>query len=112
MLRSTGWKMIAGGIMRESLALPYFGWTSLRLLLFLMVFGFVYDTGPGISNDDLPKLFSPGTQLDPNTKGLAGLGLASVKSVIETHNGRVWVESEPEKGTTFYFSLPVQGSNP
>jgi hypothetical protein len=30
MLRSTGWKLIAGGIMRESLALPYFGWNSLR----------------------------------------------------------------------------------
>jgi hypothetical protein len=50
--------------------------------------------------------------LDPNTKGLAGLGLASVKSVIETHNGRVWVESEPEKGTTFYFFFAGSGVQP
>jgi two-component system sensor histidine kinase BaeS len=70
--------------------------------------GFVRDTGPGISKENLPKLFCPGTQLDPNTKGLAGLGLASVKAVIESHHGRVWVESEPGRATTFYFVLPVQ----
>ena len=72
--------------------------------------GFVRDTGPGIPKEDIPRLFTPGTQLDPQNKGLAGLGLASVKSVIDAHGGRVWVESEPEKGSTFYFQLPVRDS--
>lgn len=67
--------------------------------------GYVKDTGPGIKNEDIPRLFTPGTQLDPQNKGLAGLGLASVKSVIDAHGGRVWVESEVGKGTTFFFSL-------
>ena len=67
--------------------------------------GYVKDTGPGIKQEDIPRLFTPGTQLDPQNKGLAGLGLASVKSVIDAHGGRVWVESEVGKGTTFYFSI-------
>jgi hypothetical protein len=67
--------------------------------------GFVQDTGPGIKKEDLSALFTPGVQLDPKNKGQAGLGLASVKSVIEAHGGRVWVESEVGKGTTFFFSL-------
>ena len=67
--------------------------------------GFVRDTGPGIPKEDIPRLFTPGIQLDPQNKGLAGLGLASVKSVIDAHGGRVWVESEVGKGTMFFFSL-------
>jgi hypothetical protein len=69
--------------------------------------GYVRDTGPGIKKEDLPHLFTPGIQLDPNNKGLAGLGLASVKSVIEAHNGQVWAESEWGKGTTFFFSVKI-----
>lgn len=68
--------------------------------------GFVQDTGVGVRKVDLPKLFQPGVQLHENNRGLAGLGLASVRSVIEPHKGRVWVESEWGKGSTFYFSLP------
>ncbi|MBL8024564.1 MAG: GAF domain-containing sensor histidine kinase [Elusimicrobia bacterium] len=67
--------------------------------------GFVEDSGPGIKAEDLPLLFEPRTQLNPAKKGLAGLGLASVKSVMDAHCGRVWVESEVGKGTTFFFSL-------
>ena len=67
--------------------------------------GFVRDTGSGIPEEDIPRLFTPGTQLDPQNKGLAGLGLASAKSVIDAHGGRVWVESEVGKGTTFLFSI-------
>jgi len=67
--------------------------------------GFVQDTGPGIKKEDLSALFTPGVQLDPKNKGQAGLGLASVKSVIEAHGGRVWVESEVGKGTAFFYSL-------
>ncbi len=69
--------------------------------------GFVQDTGIGIRKEDLPKMFQPWVQLDENNRGLAGLGLASVRSVIEPHRGRVWVESEAGVGSTFYFSLPL-----
>lgn len=68
--------------------------------------GFVRDTGPGIKESELPFLFEPGTQLNLQKKGLAGLGLASVKSVVESHGGKVWVESEVGKGSCFFFSLP------
>lgn len=71
--------------------------------------GFVEDSGPGIKEEDLSRLFEPGTQLDPTKKGLAGLGLSSVKSVVESYGGRVWVKSELGKGSTFFFSLSLSG---
>lgn len=67
--------------------------------------GFVQDTGAGIREEDIPKLFQLGVQLHENQRGLAGLGLASVRSVIESHRGRIWVESKWGTGTRFYFSL-------
>lgn len=70
--------------------------------------GWVSDTGPGIREEDQKRLFQPGVQLNEIEKGLAGLGLASTKSVIEAHHGRVWVESEWGKGATFFFSLPLE----
>lgn len=69
--------------------------------------GFVRDTGPGIRKEDQGKLFQPGVQLNKTEGGLAGLGLASVKTVIETHRGRVWLESEWGEGSSFFFSLPL-----
>ncbi|MBL0059311.1 MAG: GAF domain-containing sensor histidine kinase [Elusimicrobia bacterium] len=69
--------------------------------------GFVEDTGPGIRKEDLPTLFQPGTQLDPQNKGLAGLGLASVKSVMEAHGGAVTVQSAPGQCARFEFILPI-----
>ena len=66
---------------------------------------FVRDNGIGINPDEAAKvfeLFYRGTSL---SKG-SGVGLAVVKSIIEAHGGRIWIESEPGQGTTFCFTLP------
>lgn len=67
----------------------------------------VSDTGCGIHPDHIPHVFdrfwrAPGTQRDGS-----GLGLAIVKGVVEAHRGRVWVESELDHGTTFFFTIPL-----
>jgi signal transduction histidine kinase len=69
----------------------------------------VYDTGKGISEDDLPKIFSKFQQFNradgPGEKG-TGLGLSISKSIIELHNGKIWVESKLNEWTKFTFTLP------
>jgi len=69
----------------------------------------VQDTGIGIDKKYHNKLFEPFTQIETlSTKehsGL-GLGLAIVKKYVEMHGGRVWFESEPGRGSTFYFTIP------
>jgi signal transduction histidine kinase len=70
----------------------------------------VHDTGPGISAADQAKLFQEFQQADnaiTKKKGGTGLGLAISKRIIEMHGGKIWVESEPGKGSTFAFTLPV-----
>jgi len=69
----------------------------------------VQDTGFGIPPADQPYIFDKFYRVQTEeTDGISGtgLGLAIVKSVIEQHNGRVWVESEPGVGSTFTFILP------
>jgi signal transduction histidine kinase len=71
----------------------------------------VCDTGPGISSADQAKIFEEFQQADSSItkkKGGTGLGLSIAKRIIEMHGGRLWVESEPAKGSTFYFTLPVR----
>jgi signal transduction histidine kinase len=69
----------------------------------------VQDTGIGIHKDEQARLFKPYSRLSADRQrhpGL-GLGLALAKQVVELHGGQIWVESEPGKGSTFSFSLPV-----
>lgn len=67
----------------------------------------VSDTGIGISDEKLAKLFKPFSQVDSSTTrkyGGSGLGLAICAKLVELMDGNIWIESEPEKGTKFYFS--------
>jgi two-component system NtrC family sensor kinase len=67
------------------------------------------DSGAGISALDLPYIFDRyyrGSQAISLASG-AGLGLAMVKSIVEAHQGRIWVDSRPGKGTTFTVLLPL-----
>ena len=70
----------------------------------------VQDTGCGISPDHAEKIFDRLYQeeraLATNRKGL-GLGLHITKELVSRHGGRIWVESEPNKGSAFHFTLPV-----
>lgn len=70
----------------------------------------VSDTGIGIKEEDQAKLFREFTKLESAyTKSYegTGLGLALTKKLVELHGGRIWVESEPGKGSTFTFALPL-----
>jgi len=71
----------------------------------------VCDTGPGIAAGDQAKIFEEFQQADSSItrkKGGTGLGLSIAKRIIEMHGGRIWVESELGKGSTFCFTLPVR----
>jgi PAS domain S-box-containing protein len=67
----------------------------------------VADTGPGIAADDLPRVFDRFWQAGRGRGRGAGLGLSIVKAIVEAHAGRVWVESAPGRGSTFYFTIPT-----
>lgn len=70
----------------------------------------VQDSGIGIAPEKQPRLFKPYSRLDADRQrhpGL-GLGLALAKQVVELHGGKIWVESEPGKGSVFSFSLPLR----
>jgi Signal transduction histidine kinase len=70
---------------------------------------YVADTGAGISKDDIGKVFGRFQQFksagSASYKG-TGLGLSIVKDIITLHGGKIWVESEPDKGTKFTFTIP------
>ena len=71
----------------------------------------VRDTGPGISVTDQAKLFQEFQQADNSItrkKEGTGLGLAISKRIIEMHGGRIWMESQLGKGSTFFVTLPAQ----
>jgi CheY-like chemotaxis protein/nitrogen-specific signal transduction histidine kinase len=73
----------------------------------------VRDTGIGIPVDRLARLFKSFSQADASTArsyGGTGLGLAISKRLVELMGGKMWVESVPQKGSTFHFTLPMQSA--
>jgi signal transduction histidine kinase len=71
----------------------------------------VRDTGPGISPSDQGKIFEEFQQADNSAtkrKGGTGLGLSIAKRIIAMHGGRIWVESDVGKGSTFAFTIPMR----
>ncbi len=66
---------------------------------------YVKDNGIGITPEYYERVFGLFNKLDVQTEG-TGVGLALVKRIIEIHGGRIWVESEIGKGSTFFFTLP------
>jgi signal transduction histidine kinase/CHASE3 domain sensor protein len=71
----------------------------------------VTDTGPGIPADEQQKIFEEFHQVDSSStrqKGGTGLGLAISKRIVELHGGKIWVESEPGRGSSFRFVIPIQ----
>ncbi|MGQ9777557.1 MAG: ATP-binding protein [Thermodesulfobacteriota bacterium] len=67
----------------------------------------IRDTGIGIPEDKLQKIFEEFYQVESGKHGGTGLGLAITKRVIEQHGGKIWVESSLGKGSIFYFTLPA-----
>jgi PAS domain S-box-containing protein len=69
---------------------------------------FVKDTGIGISSDEIEKVFERfyrGSNVTKSTIGGTGLGLSIVKEMVELLGGKIWIESELDKGTTFWFTI-------
>jgi signal transduction histidine kinase len=78
-------------------------WNNLRVK--------VSDTGPGIPKEAIPKLFDRFFQVDTAASRVGtgtGIGLSLVKEWVELHKGRVWVESQEGRGSTFFFTIPVR----
>jgi PAS domain S-box-containing protein len=69
----------------------------------------VRDTGIGIPADDLDRVFDRYWQSRKRGRAGAGLGLAIARGIVETHGGRIWVESVVDVGSTFSFTLPTDG---
>jgi len=72
---------------------------------------FVRDNGVGIDSKYHERIFGLFNKLDQNFEG-TGIGLALVKRIVEYHCGRIWVESEVSKGSTFLFTLDTRNSLP
>jgi two-component system phosphate regulon sensor histidine kinase PhoR len=72
----------------------------------------IADTGIGIGSKDLPHVFERFYKADRSrTQSGTGLGLAIAKHIVQAHDGKIWAESEPGKGSVFSFSLPLKPKN-
>jgi len=71
----------------------------------------VHDAGPGIPAHEQPRVFDKfyrGSSRSVNRREGTGMGLAIARGIVEAHGGRIWVESRPGRGSTFFFSVPVE----
>jgi len=77
------------------------------------IFISVSDTGSGIEIEDQGLIFLPFRQTKAGLRqgGGTGLGMPIAKNLVEAHHGRIWLESTPGEGTTFYITLPVKDQN-
>ena len=66
----------------------------------------VADTGTGIRPDELPHVFDRYWQAKETARLGTGLGLSIAEGLVEAHGGRIWVESTPGRGSTFFFTIP------
>jgi PAS domain S-box-containing protein len=69
----------------------------------------VKDYGLGIAPDKLSQIFSRFFRIEGNDPGISGLGIGLylTRQIVDRHNGKIWVESEPGKGSTFWVTLPI-----
>jgi len=75
----------------------------------------VADTGPGITPEQVSRIFRPFEQADSSIRrryGGTGLGLAICRSFVELHGGAMWIESKPGAGTAVFFRLPIDPPEP
>lgn len=70
----------------------------------------IFNSGTGIPKEEIPLIFDRYRNVlsGKSDKKPTGLGLIICQRIIEAHNGKIWVESEPNKGATFYFALPIR----
>ncbi len=68
----------------------------------------VCDNGRGIAEEDMDKVFAPFRRAGRQDVPGEGMGLPYVQTLVRRHGGRIWVESEPGKGSTFYFTIPAK----
>ena len=69
----------------------------------------VSDSGPGIASEHHQEIFEDFVRVDRSSSGM-GLGLAIAKRLVQAHRGKIWVESEPRRGCTFTFLLPIDNT--